>query len=259
MSTVLTKLEDGVFEIALNRPETLNSLNHQLSIDLRAAVYEARTNDEVKAVIVYGNGKGFCAGGDLPNMGINKENPLEVKEFLGRLHESVLGLHDMEKPVIAAVHGAAVGAGCNLAFACDIIIAEETSVFSELFVGVGALPDLGSLFFLPQKVGMHKALELIYTGERMKAPTALEYGLINKVVPKGTALEAAREFAKPLAAGPVKALGLAKNLMHKATYMPLKDVLDLEASAQAVIFQTYDFKEGCKAFEEKRPAVFKGK
>ena len=164
----------------------------------------------------------------------------------------------MEKPVIASVHGPAVGAGCNVAFACDVIIAEESATFSEIFAKVGALPDMGGLFFLPQKVGMHRAAELIFTGKTIDAATALEYGLINEVVPNGLVLDKGRELAHLLANGPTRALGMAKRIMHQATHMSLEDILEMEAYGQSIIFQTRDFLEGRKAFEEKREAKFLG-
>jgi 2-(1,2-epoxy-1,2-dihydrophenyl)acetyl-CoA isomerase len=161
-----TKFKEGVFEIELNRPDCLNALNHELLSELSEAVKEASRNPAIRSVLLYGNGKGFCAGGDLNDFGIDASHPVAVKEFLQKGHEAIAGLYNMEKPVIAAVHGPAVGAGCNLAFACDLIIAGENAIFSEIFAKVGALPDMGGLYFLPQKVGMHKAAELIFTGKK---------------------------------------------------------------------------------------------
>ncbi|RLL46811.1 enoyl-CoA hydratase [Oceanobacillus piezotolerans] len=258
MSTVQTKFQDGVFEIVLNRPEKLNALNKDLALDLSLAVREAKTNPEVRAVLVYGNGKGFCAGGDLKDFGIDIDNPTEVREFLQVGHEAVLGLYQMEKPVIGAVHGAAVGAGCNIAFACDIVIADETALFSEIFCQVGAIPDFGGLYFLPQKVGMHIASELIFTGKKLTAKEAKEYGLINQVTVAGLAIEKAKELATSLAKGPTKTLGIAKRIMHQAPYMSIEDALQLEAYGQALTFQSRDFKEGRAAFIEKRKPEFLG-
>ncbi|WP_156289721.1 enoyl-CoA hydratase/isomerase family protein [Oceanobacillus salinisoli] len=259
MSTVNTNFQDGIFEIILNRPEKLNALNKDLAVDLGKAVTEAKSNTDVGAVLVYGNGKGFCAGGDLKDFGIDIDDPTEVREFLQVGHEVVLGLYHMEKPVIAAVHGPAVGAGCNIAFACDIIIAEEGAVFSEIFSQVGAIPDFGGLYFLPQKVGMHVASELIFTGKKLKAQEAKEYRLINQVTENGQAIEKARELAASLAKGPTKTLGMAKRILHQAPYMSLEDLLQLEAYGQAVTFQSEDFKEGRAAFMEKRKPNFLGK
>ncbi|WP_085991199.1 enoyl-CoA hydratase/isomerase family protein [Oceanobacillus senegalensis] len=258
MSTVNTSFQDGVFEITLNRPEKINALNKDLAVDLAKAVVEVKENPDVRAVLVYGNGKGFCAGGDLKDFGIDIENPVEIREFLHKGQEAVLGLYHMEKPVIAAVHGPAVGAGCNLAFACDIIVAEENAVFSEIFSQVGAIPDFGGLYFLPQKVGMHVASELVFTGKKLKANEAKEYGLINQVTADGQGLEVARELALSLAEGPTKTLGMAKRIMHQAPHMSLEDLLQLEAYGQSVTFQSRDFKEGRSAFMEKRKPNFLG-
>ena len=258
MATVNTFLQEGVFEIELNRPQQLNALNLALFSELTEAVKEAKQNSDVRSILLYGSGKGFCAGGDLKDFGIDPANPIEIKEFLQIGHEAIIGLYNMEKPVIASAHGPAVGAGCNLAFACDVIIAEEGAIFSEIFSKVGAIPDMGGLYFLPQKVGMHKAAELIFTGKKLTAHAALELGLINEVVPNGRAIEKGRQLARLLAKGPTKALGMAKRLMHQAAHLSLEDLLELEAYGQAIIFQTRDFAEGRNAFVEKREAQFLG-
>jgi 2-(1,2-epoxy-1,2-dihydrophenyl)acetyl-CoA isomerase len=258
MPNIKTALDHGVFEIVLNRPDRLNAFNADFLLELTQAVNETKRNPSIRAVLLYGEGKGFSAGGDLRDMGIDETNPTEVKEFLQQGHEAILGLYHMEKPVIAAVHGPAVGAGCNLAFACDMIIADETASFSEIFSKVGALPDMGGLYFLPQKIGMHKAAELIFTGKMINANTALDYGLINEVVAAGQYREKGKELATSLASGPTKALGLAKSIMHQAPYSSLESILEMEALGQANIFQTEDFKEGKRAFIEKRKPEFKG-
>ncbi|ETI68831.1 enoyl-CoA hydratase/isomerase family protein [Neobacillus vireti] len=258
MSAVNTVLNDGVYEIELNRPNLLNALNLELLSGLVEAVREAKSNSAIRSVLLYGSGKGFCSGGDLKDFGIDSSNPVEVKEFLQKGHEAITGLYNMEKPVVASVHGPAVGAGCNLSFACDLIVADETAVFSEIFAKVGAIPDLGGLYFLPQKIGMHKAAELIFTGKKINSITALENGLINEVVPEGQAIERGRDLALLLANGPTKAIGIAKRIMHQSTHLSLEDVLELEAYGQSVIFQTKDFSEGRKAFQEKREPKFLG-
>lgn len=258
MTVVNTSFYEGVYEIELNRPNQLNAMNFELLSELTEAVREAKLNPAVRSVLIYGSGNGFCAGGDLKDFGIDPANPIEVKEFLQKGHEAILDIYHMEKPVIAAVHGPAVGAGCNLAFSCDLIIAEEKAVFSEIFAKVGAIPDMGGLYFLPQKVGMHKAAELIFTGKKLDAHTALKYGLINEVVSNGQAIEKGRELAYSLANGPTKAIGIAKRIMHQASHLSLKEVLELEAYGQAIIFQTNDFSEGRRAFAEKREAKFLG-
>lgn len=258
MAVIHTKFYDGVFEIELNRPDNLNALNYELIIHLSEAVNEAKRNPAIRSVILYGKGKGFCAGGDLKDIGVESTDPIALRDFMQKGHEVILGLYRMEKPVIAAVHGPAVGAGCNLAFACDLIIAEDNAVFSEIFAKVGALPDFGGLYFLPQKVGMHRAAEFIFTGKKMSAHTAFEYGFINEVVGNNEALLKGRELAKSLANGPTKALGMAKRIMHQAAHLSLEDVLELEAYGQSIIFQTKDFSEGRKAFAEKREARFLG-
>lgn len=258
VANVKKTFDQGVLEIVLNRPDRLNALNADMLFELAEAVNEAKRDSSIRAVLLYGEGTGFCAGGDLKDFGMDETNVTEVKEFLQKGHEAVLGLYHMEKPTIAAVHGPAVGAGSNLAFACDMIIAEETASFSEIFAKVGALPDLGGLYFLPQKIGMHKAAELIFTGKMLSADTALDYGLINEVVAAGRSRERGKELAISLANGPTRALGLAKSILHQAPYSSLERILEMEALGQASIFQTEDFKEGKKAFNEKRSPIFHG-
>lgn len=258
MSVINSTLKDGVYEIELNRPDQLNALNLELFLELSEAVREAKQNPAVRSCLLYGNGRGFCAGGDLKDFGIDPSNPIEVREFLRKGHEIISTLYNMEKPVIAAVHGPAVGAGCNLAFACDLIVAEESAVFSEIFAKVGAIPDLGGLYFLPQKIGMHKAAELVFTGKKINAQTAFDYGLINEVVTNGLGIVKGRELARQLANGPTKALGIAKRIMHQSTHLSLEEILELEAYGQSLIFQTRDFSEGRNAFVEKREARFLG-
>lgn len=258
MSSVNIDYYDGVLEIQLNRPASLNAMNEELLIDLASAVTEAKNNPAVRAVLLYGNGNGFCAGGDLKDFGFDITNSLEVKRFLQRGHEAILGIYHMEKPVIAAVHGAAVGAGCNLAFSCDLVIADENAVFSEIFAKVGAIPDMGGLYFLPNRIGMHKAAELIFKGKKLSAHEAYEYGLINDVVKSGSSLEKGRALAKQLAEGPTKSFGIAKRIMHTSRYSSLEDILEMEAYGQALAFQTKDFSEGRQAFLEKRTAKFTG-
>jgi 2-(1,2-epoxy-1,2-dihydrophenyl)acetyl-CoA isomerase len=258
MSTINTNFRDGVFEIELNRPDKLNAANYELISDLAEAVKEAKENPNVRTVLIYGNGKAFCSGGDLQDFGIDITNPIEVMDFMKKGHEVTMGIYNMEKPVIAAVHGAAVGGGCNIALGCDLVIADDKAIFSEIFSKVGAIPDMGGLYFLPQKIGMHKAAELIFTGKKLTASEALELGLINEVVEEGMAIIKARELAMSLANGPTKALGMAKRILHQATNQPLETILELEAYAQAIIFQSRDFNEGRTAFTEKRAANFIG-
>ncbi|MEN1967856.1 enoyl-CoA hydratase/isomerase family protein [Lentibacillus sp. N15] len=222
MPNISAEIQNGVYEIGLNRPHKLNALNADLLFELTEVVREAKQNSAIRSVLLYGEGEGFCAGGDLTDFGIDPDNPIEIKEFLQIGHEAIVGLYNMEKPVITSVHGPAVGAGCNLAFACDVIVADESATFSEIFAKVGALPDLGGLYFLPQKIGMHKAAELIFTGEKVSAPMALEYGLINEMVTDGQSIDRGRELASMLASGPTKSLGMAKRIMHQAPYSSLE-------------------------------------
>lgn len=259
MPKVNTKFNNGVFEIELNSPENFNALNKEILTALERAVIEARLNSDVRSVLLYGNGKAFCSGGDLKDFGTNVNDPIEAHDFIRNAHRSILEIYNIEKPVIAAVHGFAVGAGCNLALACDLVISDESATFSELFCEIGAMPDAGGLYFLAQRVGMHIASDLILTGKKLSGREAMKLGLINEVVEEGKSYEKGLEIARKLAEGPTKAFGIAKRIMHQAPYLSFEDFLQLEAYGQSIVFQTKDFKEGRSAFIEKRKPKFLGR
>lgn len=257
--TLLQTFTDGVAEITLNRPEALNAFDDLMATEFQEALKSAERDPAVRALLITGAGKSFCAGQDL---GVMRERP-EGRSFREHLLKTynpiVTKLRSIEKPVVAAVNGAAVGAGFGLALACDIRYASEAAKFRMAFIGIGLAPDSGTSYFLPRLVGMGRALELAYTNDLVDATTALQLGLVNKVFPAAALLKEARALAAKLAAGPTKAYGLTKRAMLRAASGALDEALDYEAHLQDIASGTGDHKEGVAAFLEKRPPQFKGK
>ena len=257
---VLLSKEEGVAWITMNRPEVLNAWDPEMIKDLVKILSEVREDDEVRAVVVTGAGKAFSAGGDVRVQQQALDQPLAA-----RLEKIVVGqwicrhIADMEKPVIAAVNGVAVGAACDMALTCDIRIASENASFGEVFVRRGLIPDLGSLFFLPRLVGIAKAKELIFSGDIVDAREAERIGLVNKVVPADKLEMETMELARRLASGPTKAIGLAKKVINKSLVTDLETSLDYAIQAQTICYYTEDHAAATRAFLEKREPQFKGR
>jgi 2-(1,2-epoxy-1,2-dihydrophenyl)acetyl-CoA isomerase len=225
---------------------------------LSAAIIVARDDAEVRAVVLTGSGGFFCAGGDLKAMSAGF-SPVESRARMLKTDRSIIAaLFELEKPVIGMVNGMAIGIGCDLALATDIIIASETSKFAANFVRMGLIPDVGSLFLMPRVIGLHKAKELIFTGDSIDALEAQKIGLINKVVPEADLEETVMSLARRLAKG-AHSIGLAKALLHRALTTDLDGAIELQALGQSLCFQTEDHKEAVRAFFEKRAPQFKGK
>ena len=259
---LLYDVEAGIATLTLNRPERLNALGDTLRDDLHDAVTRAAEDPDVRVMIVTGAGKGFCAGGDVKAMNENKERgasrPLMEKVAPGR-DRTVLALRDAPKPVIAAVNGAAAGAGMNLALACDIRLASEAAKFAQAFVKRGLHPDWGGPYFLPRVVGAAKACELIFTGEIIDAQEALCLGIVSAVHPPDALMPAARALARKIAEGPPVAIRLAKRAIYHSLECDLRQALEFETYAQNICFETEDAGEGISAFVQKRPPAFRGR
>jgi 2-(1,2-epoxy-1,2-dihydrophenyl)acetyl-CoA isomerase len=261
--TLLVQTADGICTITLNRPDSLNSFNETLTTELAKVIRQLQRDDAVRCVIVTGAGRAFCSGQDL---GVLKQKyadpnfkPHLMDDLKRRYNPVILGLRDLEKPVLCAVNGVAAGAGLSLALACDIRIASEKASFIEVFVNVGLVPDSGSCFFLPRLVGLGKALELCFTGDKVSAEEALRLGMVNKVVPPDDLMKATTELAARLVKLPTRAIGLMKRLLYRSFELDLAATLDAEAFAQETAALTADHREGVTAFFEKRPPQFKGK
>jgi 2-(1,2-epoxy-1,2-dihydrophenyl)acetyl-CoA isomerase len=260
METVTLERRDGELRITLNRPDSMNAWNKQLGADLLAAV-EAAGEDDVRAVVVTGAGRAFSSGADLrAGFDPTPEGHPDVETVLHEVyHPIITGLRELPKPVLAAVNGPAVGIGCSLALAADLIVARESAYFLLAFVNIGLVPDGGSSLLLPERVGLARATELAMLGERIPARKALEWGLINRVTADDELETVVDALAAKLAAGPTRAYAGIKRQLNHWLFTRMAQQLDLEASIQQQSAASGDFLEGVQAFLEKRPAAFSGR
>ena len=251
---------DGIGLVTLNRPEKLNAMNPQLLADLREILEEAEKDEEVKVLVLTGTGKGFCAGGDVEeHPGFKNDNPLIREKYLKEVQHVTLLLHRMPKPVIAAINGIAAGGGLDMAMACDIRIASEEALFTEVSVRAGLMPDMGGTYFLPRLVGVSKALEMIFTGDTIDAQEALRIGLVNQVAPDQELINRAMAMAKRLAQGPSQSYRFCKWAVYRGLDIELEAALEHELFGQNLLLDTEDVQEANKAFAEKRKPIFKGR
>jgi 2-(1,2-epoxy-1,2-dihydrophenyl)acetyl-CoA isomerase len=245
--------------ILLNRPEALNAWNGQLGQDLLDAVRTVADDDSVRAVLITGAGRGFSSGADLKEQRDTADGAPDLSSRLREVyHPIITGLREMPKPVVAAVNGPAVGIGCSLALASDLIVAAESAYFLLAFVNIGLVPDGGSTAFLPARVGYARAAEMAMLGERVPAEQALDWGLVNRVVPDDDLAGAGDALLQLLAQGPTTSYAGAKRLLNRRMYAGLAEQLDAEADQQREQGGTADFIEGVSAFVEKRPPHFTG-
>jgi 2-(1,2-epoxy-1,2-dihydrophenyl)acetyl-CoA isomerase len=262
LETVDVRVEDGAATIELNRPQVLNAWNTQLGADLLAALRAAAEDDDVRAVLLTGAGRAFSSGADLKDVSggdVTADGHADVyKTLTERYHPIMRAIREIPKPVIAAVNGPAVGIGCSLALCSDLILAGESAYFLLAFVNIGLVPDGGSSLFLPTRVGMARATELSMLGERLGAARALEWGLINRVVPDEQLRAEAAELAGRLAAGPTRSYAGTKRQLNNWLYSRMDEQLELEARIQQEMAGSPDFIEGATAFVQKRPARFSG-
>jgi enoyl-CoA hydratase/carnithine racemase len=261
--TVLYEKKGGVAVITLNRPEKLNALNSQMNKDLKYALRETKEDSKVRAVVITGAGRGFCAGADISDFagGVTLEDFKKMTEQ-GIMPETIItpfDLVDVPKPIVAAVNGVAVGFGTNVLLNCDIIIASEAASFGEFFVRMGLIPDMNGCLLLPMLLGIHKAKELIFTGDRINAQEALRIGLVNRVVPPDQLMPAAMELANRLAEGPPLALAMSKKLIQEGFKKIFDEMIVKEAQYQTQLYASEDHREAAVSFLEKRKPVFKGK
>lgn len=260
--TVNYFLDGSVATVAMNRPEALNALSLQLTLDLAAAIRRAAA-DGARAVVMTGNGRAFCSGGDLREMQTlwKREGRIEafLEDPLAALHDVIKLIRETPIPFIAAVNGVCAGAGTNVALACDLVVAADNATFNEAFVRIGLSPDCGGTYFLPRAIGEKFAAELFMTGETLTAERALAIGMINRVVPADDLAVAAAKFAEKLAAAPTGSIGRIKRMLNASFSNDLNAQLALEHQCQIESGRSADFKEGVAAFFEKRPPNFTGK
>lgn len=254
---LLSEVKNNVLWLRLNRPEVFNSFNQEMAFAVQKQLDDAITNKSVRAIVLTGEGKAFCAGQDLAEA--TDPNGPELKSIVAKHYNPIIvKIRTIEKPVIACVNGVAAGAGANIALACDIVFAAQSASFIQAFSKIGLIPDSGGTFFLPRLVGFQKAMALMMTGDKVGAEEAEKMGMIYQAVADEDLLEKVTVFAEKLAQMPTKGLGLTKKAMNASTANSLLEQLLVEEQLQTQAGQTYDFDEGTKAFLEKRKPVFKG-
>ncbi len=255
--TILFEVEGKKATITLNRPEVYNAFNNDMSFELQSAIKEVSKNKEIRVLILTGTGKAFCSGQDLKDVhGV--ENRSLADSIHQRYNPLIKGMRNLPKPIICKLNGIAAGAGCSFALACDIIIASENASLLEAFVNIGLVLDSGSSYFLPRTVGAAKAFEFATNGKKISAQEALQFGMINKVVPANELDKTVDEVAEYYANAPTKAIGMIKKMLNKSFYSDLDTMLDDEAYYQEIAGFSKDYKEGVAAFAEKRKANFTG-
>lgn len=253
---LLSEAAPGVAEVRLDRPDKLNALNEEMYrslVDLFGALHE---DQSVRAIILSGAGRGFCSGSDIG--GMLKTSGPAARARLQRRHAAIQAICRIEKPVIAAVQGPAAGIGFALAMACDMIVTTQSAYFQLGFRNVGLVPDGGTIYFLSQRLGIGRAKDLVMTGRRLPAPEALDWGVVNRVVPDDDLTQTSLDLAIELAAAPTYVLGLSKKMFVAGSSPSLETVLELESYAAGVARSSRDHKEGVAAFREKRAPQFFG-
>jgi 2-(1,2-epoxy-1,2-dihydrophenyl)acetyl-CoA isomerase len=260
-ATILLARADGVATLTLNRPEAFNALDLALGRELFHAVLEVDDDPGVRAVVVTGAGKAFCAGGDVKGFAdsLDRIGAL-IKELTTYLHGAISRLCRSDKPVIMAINGVAAGGGMSFALAGDLVLAAESARFTMAYSKIAATPDGSSTYFLPRLIGVRRAMELYFTNRVLTAREACDWGLVSRVVPDAELGSAAQALARELAQGPTKAFGGAKRLFHQSTWESLETQMELEAQAIAASGRTEDFRAGVTAFANKQPVpVFRGR
>jgi 2-(1,2-epoxy-1,2-dihydrophenyl)acetyl-CoA isomerase len=260
MTDILFTVADGVATITLNRPDVLNSFRRSMARELRDTIELAAHDAEIRAVVLTGAGRGFCAGQDLAEAAPKDGAMPDLGDIVRDSYNPViLAIRTLEKPVICAVNGVAAGAGANLAFACDIVFASSAATFVQSFAKIGVIPDSGGTFLLPRLVGLHRANVMTMLAEKMTAEQARDWGLVYMVTEPEQLLGTATGVARQLATQPTRGLGLTKRGFNRSLGVDLKEQLDFEEELQREAGRTEDYAEGVHAFLEKRKPAFKGR
>lgn len=257
MSSVLLDISGGVAFVMLNRPEKINAFNRDMSLSLQRVLDECRDDERVRAICISGKGKGFSAGQDLSEAA-SAESPSISKILSEQLNPIITRIRNLPKPVLAAVHGVAAGAGANVALCCDIVVASSSAFFIQAFSKIGLIPDSGGTYFLPRLVGWQKAAALMMLAEKVSAEEAEKMGMIYKHFADASFEGAYKNISTMLAQMPTKALALTKEALNHSVHSNLDDQLSFEDKLQTIAGRTRDFMEGLTAFNEKRAPVFRG-
>jgi 2-(1,2-epoxy-1,2-dihydrophenyl)acetyl-CoA isomerase len=257
-NSILLKIENKIAFITLNRPEVFNSFNREMALSLQQVLENCKDDTNVRAIVITGNGKAFCAGQDLKEVTDPDLNPGFRKILEEHYNPIIQKIRTIEKPIIAAVNGVAAGAGANIALACDIVLASENASFIQAFSKIGLIPDSAGTFFLPRLIGFQKASALMMLGDKVSAVEAEKLGMIFKVFAPENFLEEVNKLAETLAEMPTKAIGLTKRLLNQSMTNNLDQQLALESDLQIEASSSNDYREGVSAFVEKRKPQFNG-
>jgi len=257
MSVITSHFDEGVLTLTLNRPSVFNSFNREMALQLQTELDRCATDDLIRAIVITGEGKAFCAGQDLTEA-TDPDGPELQQIVADHYNPIILKIRTLEKPVIAAVNGVAAGAGANIALACDIVIAKESASFIQAFSKIGLIPDSGGTFMLPRLIGIQKAMALMLTADKVSAQDAERMNMIYKAVADDNFNEMIDDFAKKMAQMPTKGLGLTKRALNASLDNSLENQLKLEEILQTEAGKSHDFQEGVAAFLEKRNPIFKG-
>ena len=257
MSVILSENKNGVAVLRLNRPDKFNSFNREMALALQSELDKAEADKNIRAIFITGEGKAFCAGQDLGEA-IDDSGPGIQKIVTEHYNPIILRLRKIEKPIVCAVNGVAAGAGANIALACDVVIAGNSASFMQAFSKIGLIPDSGGTFFLPKLIGFQRASALMMLGDKVSANDALQMGMLYKVVEDVELMEFSMKIAETLAQMPTKGIGLTKRLLNEGTINSLEKQVVREGEEQVAAAKTYDYKEGVKAFLEKRKPEFRG-
>lgn len=256
--TIKLDIQNNIGFITLNRPEVFNSFNREMALELQSVLDKCAADKDVRAIVIKGEGKAFCAGQDLKEVTTPELMP-GFKKILEEHYNPIISkIRTIEKPVVAAVNGVAAGAGANIALACDIVVANENAAFIQAFSKIGLVPDSAGTFLLPRLIGFQKAMAVMMLGDKVSAAEALQMGMIYKTFSAETFDSEVEKLASTLANMPTKALGLTKRLLNESMTNNLEQQLALESKLQIESAQSYDYNEGVTAFVEKRQPNFKG-
>jgi 2-(1,2-epoxy-1,2-dihydrophenyl)acetyl-CoA isomerase len=254
---IIIQSHHQVLSLTLNRPDKFNSFNRAMALQLQDALDEAQRNKNIRAVLITGNGKAFCAGQDLSEA-VDDTGPGIEKIVREHYNPIIIKIRNLNKPVVCAVNGVAAGAGANIALACDVVVAGKSAAFIQAFSKIGLIPDSGGTFFLPRLIGLQRATALMFLGDKISADDALAMGMLYKVFDDVDLPSKSLELAQTLSQMPTKAIALTKKLLNESITNNLSQQLTCELNEQMVSASSYDYREGVNAFLEKRKPVFKG-